>query len=122
MSLIKASSHKWTVKFTPAADKQLEKMDPSIARSINRYILYRLVEEDNPRRFGNPLTGNLKEYWRYRIGDYRLVCEIVDHELLIVAVRVAHRREVYKNVHFLQDPPVIVVLDHLQKAEGENPC
>lgn len=102
MSPIEDLPHKWKVKFSPTADRQFEKLDPSVRRSINRYILQHLVTEGNPKRFGKPLTGNLKEFWRYRIGDYRLICEIQDHKLTIIALKIAHRRDVYKNIHFLK--------------------
>ena len=102
MSPTKEGPFKWKVTFSPTADKQLEKLDPGICRTINRYVLNHLATEENPRRFGKPLTGNLKEYWRYRIGDYRLLCEIHDHKLTIVAVKIAHRRDVYKNLHLLK--------------------
>ena len=102
MSLTEGVSQKWKVKFSPTADKQFEKLDPSIRRSINRYIFHNLVTEENPKRFGKALTGNLKEFWRYRIGDYRLVCEIQENNLTIIAIKVSHRRDVYKNVHFLK--------------------
>lgn len=102
MSVTKGLSQQWEVKFSRAADKQLEKMDPSIRRSINRYIFQHLTTEENPRRLGKPLAGNLKEFWRYRIGDYRLICEIIDEKMVIIAIKIEHRSKVYKNVHFLR--------------------
>lgn len=102
MSPTEENSLKWKVRFTPTADKQFEKLDRSTCHSINRYILNHLATEENPRRFGKSLTGNLKEFWRYRIGDYRLICEIHDHKLTIIAVKIAHRRDVYKNVHLFK--------------------
>lgn len=89
------SSPQWTVKFLETAEKQFEKLDKSVCRSINRYIEERLETSQNPRRFGKPLAGNLKEFWRYRVGDYRIICNIQDTQLLILVVRVAHRSEVY---------------------------
>lgn len=98
MSPTKEGSRKWKVKFSPTADKQFEKLDPSVCRSINRYIFNHLTIEENPRCFGKSLAGNLKEFWCYRVGDYRLICEIHDHKLTIIAVKIAHRSKVYKNV------------------------
>lgn len=102
MITTKQPSLKWKVEFTKTADKAFEKIDKSITRSINRYIFERLATAENPQRLGKPLTGNLKNFWRYRIGDYRLVCSIQDERLLIVVVHVAHRKEVYENIHFLK--------------------
>lgn len=85
----------WKVKFLETAEKQFEKLDTAVCRSINRYIAERLTTSQDPRRFGKPLSGNLKEFWRYRIGDYRIVCKIQDDHLLILVVRIAHRSQVY---------------------------
>lgn len=49
----------------------------------------------DPRHLGKPLSGNLREFWRYRVGDYRLICKIQDDHLLILVVRIAHRSQVY---------------------------
>jgi len=85
----------WQVKFLETAEKQLEKLDKASYRAINHYIAERLVTVENPRRFGKPLSGNLKEFWSYRVGDYRIICNILDEKILILVVRVGHRREVY---------------------------
>lgn len=86
----------WRIKFLETAEKQFEKLDRSTQRAINSYIVKRLATVEDPKRFGKPLLGNLKELWRYRIGDYRLICKIYDQELLILVVRIGHRREVYE--------------------------
>ena len=86
----------WKVKFLPSATKQFEKLDKSVCRMINTYIQNRLATPENPRRFGKSLTDNLKGFWRYRIGDYRLVCKIEDEQVLILVVRVDHRKDVYE--------------------------
>lgn len=85
----------WIAKFSKDATKQLKKID--------RKDAVRLVEElkdiaasGNPRSKGKALTGNLKGLWRYRVGDYRAICEIRDDELVILAVKIAHRREAYR--------------------------
>ncbi len=85
----------WQVKFLEGAEKQFDKLDKTTRRTINRYIKERLLTPENPRRFGKPLSGELKEFWRYRIGDYRLICSLQDHKLLILVVRVSHRKDVY---------------------------
>jgi len=91
----KGSSPQWTVKFLETAEKQFEKLDKATCRTINRYITERLTTPEDPRRFGKPLLGNLKEFWRYRIEDYRIICKIEDKHVLILVVRVAHRSHVY---------------------------
>ena len=83
------------IKFLETAQKQLEKLDKATSRIISRYVADRLITADNPRRFGKALSGNLKEFWCYRVGDYRIICNILDGEILILVVRIAHRREAY---------------------------
>lgn len=87
---------KWTVTFTKQADKAFAKLDKSVQKEIVKFISQRLLPSEDPRLFGKALKGNLFEYWRYRVGDYRIICKIEYGELVIVVVRVAHRREVYK--------------------------
>jgi mRNA interferase RelE/StbE len=86
---------KWAVTFTKQADKTFAKLDRSVKKEIEKFISTRLIPTEDPRLFGKPLKGNLLEYWRYRVGDYRIICKIEDDELVILVVRVAHRKEVY---------------------------
>lgn len=84
----------WKIEYTAKAVKSLSKLDKPLAKRI-RAELDAIAGLDDPRLRGKALEGNLKGYWRYRIGDYRVVCEIKDSEMVIYAVKVAHRREVY---------------------------
>lgn len=93
---------KWSLEFTERAGKDFKKLDAETYRRVKDFIENSLLLSENPRLLGKPLSGNLKEFWRYRIGDYRLICEIFDHELTIIAIKIAHRSKVYKNVHFLR--------------------
>src|SRR3990167_1751109 len=101
---MKKTSINWQVKFSPLALKDLEKLDKGMHKIIAVYLYNKLETDENPKRFGKPLSGNLKEFWRYRVKDYRIICEIKDHEFQVVAVRIAHRNKVYQNVHFLKSP------------------
>ena len=85
----------YTVKTTDNFDRQLKKMDRSVQIMIVKWIRKHLLDCEDPRVTGKALTANLKGYWRYRIGDYRLIAEIRDDELLIIAVDIGHRRAVY---------------------------
>ena len=84
----------WKVELTDTAAKQLARLDKTQAQRITKY-LRRLTQLEDPRDAGKALTGNWRTYWRYRVGDYRVVCEIRDNELVIVAVLIGHRSEVY---------------------------
>ena len=76
-------------------DKQFKKLDKSVQMMITKWIKKHLYNTDNPRAQGKPLSANLKGYWRYRIGNYRLLAEIQDKELVVVAVEIAHRSAIY---------------------------
>ena len=84
----------WKVELTDTAVKQLARLDNTQAQRITKY-LRRIMMLENPRDAGKALTGNLRTYWRYRVGDYRIVCDIRDNDLVIVAVIIGHRSEVY---------------------------
>lgn len=84
----------WNVELSNTARKQLSKLDKTQAQRITKY-LRRLMLLEDPRDAGKVLTGNLRTYWRYRVGDYRVICELKDSELVILAVEIGHRKEVY---------------------------
>lgn len=87
---------KYTVVYSKQSIKELKKLNRSIAVFIKSWIEKNLVGCENPRIHGKALKGNLATLWRYRIGDYRLVCDIRDNECIILAVAIGHRREVYR--------------------------
>jgi mRNA interferase RelE/StbE len=86
---------RWRVEFDRDAAKELRKLGEPARRAILRYLRERIATADDPRRFGKPLAGELKGLWRYRVGDYRLVVTFEDDRLIVLVLRVAHRREVY---------------------------
>ena len=86
----------FTVKYEERAVKQIRKLDNSAKRLIKSWIEKNLVGTSDPRRFGKALKGDLGEYWRYRVGDYRIIAEIVDQEVLIIVVEVGHRKDIYQ--------------------------
>jgi mRNA interferase RelE/StbE len=87
----------WTVEFDPAAAKELRKLDGQVARRILAFLRERVAPLDDPRSLGEALRGDaLGEFWKYRLGDYRIVVRIVDSRLIVIVVRIGHRREVYR--------------------------
>jgi mRNA interferase RelE/StbE len=82
---------KWTKKF----GKQLDKLGNNAAKQILQYLHKKIDGIENPRSLGKPLKGNQKGKWRYRIGDYRIVCEIQEKKLVVLALEVGHRRSIY---------------------------
>ena len=85
----------WLIEFTRNADKAMRKLDKDVAARIFDE-LDEIAKLEDPRSRGKALTGNLAGVWRYRVGDYRILCDISDGRLVILVVDVAHRREVYK--------------------------
>lgn len=73
----------------------MRKLGAAAEHAIVRYLRLRIAPAENPRQFGNPLTGDLKGLWRYRVGDYRMVAAIEDDRFIVLIVTVGHRREVY---------------------------
>ncbi len=86
----------WTVEFDPQAEKELDRLDPQHARRILKYLFGRIATDEDPRRFGDPLRSNLAGLWKYRVGNYRIICDIQDEVLLVLVLRIGHRREVYR--------------------------
>ena len=77
----------WRVEFDPKADKELDRIDSQAAKRILKYLSQRIATNENPRRFGSPLHRDLVGLWKYRIGDYRVICYIQDHVLIVLIVR-----------------------------------
>jgi len=76
--------------------RQLKRLDRSTAQNLLRYLNRLLREVEDPRQRGKGLTANLTGLWRYRVGDYRVICEIQDGELVVLVLQVAHRSQVYR--------------------------
>ena len=85
------------VELSDLARKNLAKLDPPIARRILAFLHQRLAALDDPRSLGEALQGSrLGEFWKYRIGDYRVISRIDDAALCILVVRIGNRREIYR--------------------------
>jgi mRNA interferase RelE/StbE len=86
----------WLIEFEKAAEKDLEKLDKQIGRRIIKF-LRRLESLEDPRSIGEALVGSaLGNYWKYRVGDYRIIADIQDKKLVIQVVRIGNRREIYR--------------------------
>jgi mRNA interferase RelE/StbE len=86
----------WRIEVTPEANADLKRIGIPDAQRILKFLFERLQNRENPREVGKPLKGNLREFWRYRVGDYRILCHLEDGKLCVLVVRIAHRREVYE--------------------------
>ena len=85
---------KWQVAFDPAAEKQFSKLGISAQQDIEKYIAKHLESTEDPRLFGKPYLS-IRGAWRYRVGDYRLVCSIQELKVTVLVLKVGHRRNVY---------------------------
>ncbi|KAB2836728.1 MAG: type II toxin-antitoxin system RelE/ParE family toxin [Caedimonadaceae bacterium] len=86
----------WQVVFIEKAEKEFSKLDKDAQRAILKYLQTKIETVENPRRFGKNLAGKLKNLWRYRVGDYRILCSIEDDEIVVLVVSVGHRKEIYE--------------------------
>jgi len=87
----------WTIEFARSVEKDLRVIGPEAARRILRFLRERLAPLDDPRSIGEPLRGpELGRFWKYRIGPYRVIAGIQDDVLVILIVRVGHRRDIYQ--------------------------
>ncbi len=86
----------WTIRYLKSVRKTINKLDPESQNRIYNYLEERVKSLDNPRKLGEPLKGRLANFWRYRVGDYRIVCELREEELVVLVVRIGHRSKVYR--------------------------
>lgn len=87
---------RWELEWSLDAKKQLERLDRYTQRLIASWIQKHLLSGADPRATGKPLAANFAGYWRYRIGDYRMVCKIIDQRILIIVMRIGHRSDIYR--------------------------
>ena len=86
----------WAVEFTPAAERELGKLDRQAAVRIVQYLQDTVSTCNDPRQRGKGLSAGLTGLWRYRVGDYRVICQIEDDRLTVLVVQIGHRSEVYR--------------------------
>jgi len=87
----------WSIDLDPRAKRELDRLDPQVARRINRVLFERIAFLEDPRSIGEALKGTeLGDLWKYRVGDYRIIASIEDKLVRILVVRIGNRREVYR--------------------------
>ena len=85
----------WTVEYDPASLRDLKKLDRAIQQEIVDYMKSRVAAAENPQDFGKLLRGSRFGLWRYRVRDYRIICELQDQRLVVLVVAIGHRSTVY---------------------------
>ena len=86
----------WKIEWDDAAVKELRKLDRQAQQDILRYFRKRIATDEDPRRFGKPLSRNLAGLWRYRVRHYRMICQIENENLIVLVLRVGHRKDIYE--------------------------
>ena len=86
----------WSIKFDPRAQKEFKKLDKNAQRRIIAYLKEKISCAEDPRRFGAALTGNKAGLWRYRLGEYRIICQIEDDQFIVLVLKVGHRKSIYQ--------------------------
>ncbi len=87
----------WRIEFDPSAARELSKLDAQTARRILKVLSERIAPLSSPRDVGQALKGSaLGEFWKYRVGDFRIIARIEDLKLLILVIRIGNRRDIYK--------------------------
>jgi mRNA interferase RelE/StbE len=85
----------WKIEFDPAAIKELEKLDKPVEKRILKFLRDRVANLEDPRQIGGSLQGTRSGLWKYRVGDYRVICSLEHDRLMVLVLQVGHRREVY---------------------------
>jgi mRNA interferase RelE/StbE len=91
-----SSVNRWQIAITRGAEKQIKRLDRTAQAAVLRFLRERLQSAENPRQWGKPLQGEKGGLWRYRVGDYRLICDIQDEQITVLVLRVGHRKDVYR--------------------------
>ena len=86
---------KWKIEYLQSVVKQVKKLDPGTRKRIRNFLENRLADREDPRQLGKALQGR-DEIWRYRVGDYRILCQIIDQEIVVLVIDIDHRSVVYR--------------------------
>jgi mRNA interferase RelE/StbE len=87
----------WKIEVSPSADRDLAKLDAQHSRRILKFLKERVANLGDPRSIGKALQGSrLGEFWRYRLGDFRIICKIEDDRLVVLVIRIGRRKDIYR--------------------------
>jgi mRNA interferase RelE/StbE len=88
----------WKVELEPATERDLDRLDPQVTRRILEFLNKRVARLDNPRSIGSALQGaKFGELWKYRVGDWRIICKIEDERVTVLVLRIRHRSMAYRS-------------------------
>ncbi|MCB9994321.1 MAG: type II toxin-antitoxin system RelE/ParE family toxin [Hyphomicrobiaceae bacterium] len=86
----------WTIEYTLHSQQDMRRLSSLNRKRVIDYLERRVLELDNPRQLGKSLKGEFSNYWRYRVGDLRIICHIDDGRLIVLVISVGNRREIYR--------------------------
>lgn len=86
----------WEIRLSDEAKRQIKRLDKTIANRILDYLDYRIAPSNQPRQHGIAMQGRFRGYWRYRVGDYRIICDIQDEVVTVLVLVIGHRKDVYE--------------------------
>jgi mRNA interferase RelE/StbE len=87
----------WRIEFSESADRELNKLDSHLSLRIVKFLRDRIAMRENPRTVGKPLQGpHFGELWRYRVGDFRIICRLKDDIFVVLVVQIGQRKEIYR--------------------------
>ena len=86
----------WKIEWDDRARRELRRLDPSVQRDILAFMRQRIAVDDDPRRYGKRLRQEMHGLWRYRVGNHRIICRIEEDRVVVLVVKVGHRKKVYK--------------------------
>jgi mRNA interferase RelE/StbE len=86
----------WRIEYLRSAQKSVDRLDPKVRARIRDYLRNRVASLDNPRTMAKPLKGPLLTYWRFRVGDWGIICDIQDDRLVVLVISIGHRNDVYQ--------------------------
>ncbi|NCX93466.1 MAG: type II toxin-antitoxin system RelE/ParE family toxin [Gammaproteobacteria bacterium] len=87
----------WKIEYSKTAKKQLKDLDKKVAKKIMAYLDERVISSEDPKSVAKRLVGPLGGLWRYRVGDFRVICQIEDNVMLVLVLSVGHRKDIYKH-------------------------
>jgi mRNA interferase RelE/StbE len=85
----------WKIEWDSKALKEAQKLDKNARKKIVEYLENRVLVSQDPYQFGKPLKGDKSGFWRYRVGDYRILCQIENQALIVLVIAVGHRKNIY---------------------------
>lgn len=88
----------WKIKYLKSVQKDMRKIDKKDQNRIREYLESHIADLDDPRNFGKMLKGSYCELWRYRVGKYRIICELDNISITILVIRIGHRKEIYRKI------------------------